>query len=96
MASALVNVIAPRCRDLHGLGMFGVASNFRKTHGEAAFRMLASTAFAGADTDRSGKIDTSELNATLKKLGMNVTEAQTMEIVREYDADGNHEHFRVL
>ena len=71
--------------------MFGVASNFRKTHGEAAFRILAQTAFDGADTDKSGKIDTAELRTTLEKLGMKLTEAQTAEVVRQYDADGNHE-----
>ena len=71
--------------------MFGVASNFRKTHGEAAFRILAQTAFDGADTDKSGKIDTAELRTTLEKLGMQLTEAQAAEVVRQYDDDGNHE-----
>ena len=32
--------------------MFGVAADFRKAHGEAAFRVLASTAFADADADK--------------------------------------------
>ena len=41
----------------------------RKAHGEAAFRVLASTAFADADADCSGAIDTQELKATLSKLG---------------------------
>ena len=71
--------------------MFGVASDFRKTHGEAAFRILAQTAFDGADVDKSGKISTSELKQTLEKLGMKLTDHQTAEIVQEYDADGNHE-----
>lgn len=73
------------------ISMFGVASNFRKTHGEAAFRILAQTAFDGADTDKSGKIDTAELRTTLEKLGMQLTEAQAAEVVRQYDDDGNHE-----
>ena len=71
--------------------MFGVASNFRKTHGEAAFELLARTAFTEADADGSGCIDTSELQATLGKMGMQLTDAQTAAVVRSYDDDGNHE-----
>jgi len=71
--------------------MFGVASNFRKTHGEAAFTALATSAFADADVDGSGCIDTSELQTTLKKMGMTLTDAQTAAIVNQYDDDGNHE-----
>ena len=71
--------------------MFGVASNFRKTHGEAAFSALALTAFTEADTDGSGCIDMSELKTTLGKVGMKLTDAQTAAIVDSYDADGNHE-----
>jgi hypothetical protein len=71
--------------------MFGVASNFRKTHGEAAFRVLATTAFGDADADNSGFIDIAELKKTLSKLGMKLTESQAAEIVRTYDADGNHQ-----
>ena len=44
---------------------FGVARDFRRTHGEAAFSLLATTAFADSDTDGSGSIDKSELRATL-------------------------------
>ena len=61
--------------------MFGVASNFRKTHGEAAFLMLAKTAFAEADDDNSGHIDMSELHKTLSKVGMKVTETVAAAIV---------------
>ena len=71
--------------------MFGVASNFRKTHGEAAFDMLARSTFAEADTDKSGLLDMSELQRTLMKVGMKLTDAQTAQIVETYDVDGNHE-----
>ena len=71
--------------------MFGVASNFRAVHGEAAFKILASTAFRDADTDESGKIDTAELRGTLEKVGMKLTEGQVAAVLTTYDADGNHE-----
>ena len=71
--------------------MFGVASNFRKSHGEAAFQMLARSAFGDADTDDSGRIDMSELHATLSKMGMRLNDAQAAAIVEAYDDDGNHE-----
>ena len=61
--------------------MFGVASNFRKAHGEAAFSVLARTAFTEADTDGSGRIDVAELRSTLGKLGMSLTDAQSAAIV---------------
>ena len=66
--------------------MFGVASNFRKAHGEAAFGLLARTAFSDADTDTSGFIDTAELRSTLAKLGMQLTDAQSAAIVRQVSA----------
>ena len=71
--------------------MFGVTSNFRRVHGEAAFQVLVSTAFTEADSDRSGKISTSELKVTLGKLGMKLTEAQTAMVMQDYDMDGNRE-----
>ena len=67
--------------------MFGVASNFRKQNGEAAFEMLARAAFTEADVDGSGCIDMAELRGTLKKMGMNLTEPQTATIVDLYDDD---------
>ena len=67
---------------------FGVAKNFRKTHGEAAFMALATAAFTEADTDGSGSIDKSELRETLKKLGIRLP-GQTVTILQHYDKDGN-------
>ena len=71
--------------------MFGVAADFRKAHGEAAFRVLASTAFADADADCSGAIDTQELKATLSKLGIELTDEQVDGVIANYDTDGSHE-----
>ena len=71
--------------------MFGVASTFRKSHGEAAFQALARAAFDEADDDGSGCIDMSELQKTLTKMGMKLTDQQTLTIVDLYDEDDNHE-----
>ena len=68
--------------------MFGVAKDFRATHGEEAFKILAGTAFTEADVDKSGTIDKSELRATLKKLGIHLTGA-TATILTEYDTSGD-------
>jgi hypothetical protein len=67
---------------------FGVAKNFRKTHGEAAFMALATAAFTESDADGSGSIDKSELRGTLKKLGIRLP-GQTDAILQYYDKDGN-------
>lgn len=70
--------------------MFGVASTFRKTHGEAAFNMLAKTIFTETDVDHSGKIDTSELQTALSKLGMKLSDPQTADVLRrQYRAPWN-------
>lgn len=69
-------------------GAFGVAKDFRETHGEAAFENLAHAAFADADTDGNGHLDMSELRQTLKKLGIHMT-GQTSAVFAQYDADGN-------
>ena len=61
--------------------MFGVASDFRKRNGEAAFTMLARTAFADADIDHSGLIDMAELQTTLGKMGMKLNDAQASHVV---------------
>ena len=67
--------------------MFGVARNFRKTHGEEAFNLLARAAFADADADNSGSINASELKDTLQKTGINLTEQQVNEVLQKYDAN---------
>lgn len=71
--------------------MFGVAADFRSTHGEAAFRLLAATAFSEADVDQSGAIDTQELQATLLKLGIDLSDEQAADVISTYDQDGNNE-----
>ena len=71
--------------------MFGVASNFRKSNGEAAFQALARGAFAQADADDSGCIDTAELQKTLASMGMKLNDQQTAHIITQYDDDNNHE-----
>lgn len=71
--------------------MFGVAANFRKAYGEAAFKTLAASVFQEADKDGSGKIDTAELRSTLDNLGLKLTDAQVTEVLAVYDADGNEQ-----
>lgn len=68
---------------------FGVARDFRSTHGETAFLTLAQTIFAQSDADGSGFIDTSELFDCLAKLGMNLTDEQLLAVLARYDDDDN-------
>ena len=68
---------------------FGVARDFRKTHGEAAFVALATTVFNQTDADKSGYIDTSELFDCLGKLGMKISDDQLVAVLNQYDDDGN-------
>ena len=67
---------------------FGVAKDFRRTHGEAAFEALARAAFIEADLDGSGAIDKKELRETLKKLGIRLA-GQTAGVLQYYDKDEN-------
>ena len=69
---------------------FGVARDFRKTHGEEAFAVLVQTAFSEADLDKSGFIDKSELRNTLKKLNIHIV-GVTAAIMQKYDVDGSGE-----
>jgi hypothetical protein len=69
---------------------FGVARDFRKAHGEAAFQALVSTAFAESDVDKSGTIDKSELRNTLKKLNIHMV-GVTASVMQKYDADSSGE-----
>ena len=66
--------------------MFGVARDFRKTHGEEAFKALVTSAFVDTDADGNGSIDKGELRACLKKLGIHLT-GQTGAILEHYDTD---------
>lgn len=68
---------------------FGVARDFRKSHGETAFLTLAQTIFAQSDADGSGYIETSELFDCLAKLGMNLTDDQLIAVLARYDDDDN-------
>ena len=68
---------------------FGVARDFRSTHGETAFLTLAQTIFAQSDADGSGFIDTSELFDCLAKLGMNLSDEQLLAVLARYDDDDN-------
>jgi uncharacterized Zn finger protein (UPF0148 family) len=70
-------------------GLFGVARDFRKTHGEEAFNNLAKTVFTQADADGSGAIDAGELYACLTKLGMKLSDDELVEVLERYDDDGN-------
>ena len=63
----------------------GVARNFRERHGEQAFVTLAAEVFKEADEDGSGYIDAREIGSVLKKLGMNLTDAEAAEVMRRYD-----------
>ena len=73
------------------MALFGVASDFRKTKGEAAFKILCRNTFNEADVDDSGRIDMGELQKSLGKMGMKLTDAQIAAVVKMYDADGNSE-----
>lgn len=68
---------------------FGVARDFRQSHGETAFLTLAQTIFSQSDTDGSGYIDTSELFDCLAKLGMNLSDEQLIAVLARYDDDDN-------
>lgn len=68
---------------------FGVARDFRQTHGETAFLTLAQTIFSQSDMDGSGYIDTSELFDCLAKLGMNLSDEQLIAVLARYDDDDN-------
>ena len=68
---------------------FGVAKNFRKQHGEEAFNILAKSAFADADRDGSGTIDTTELRTTLQQCGITLNEEQLKTVLVRYDADNS-------
>ena len=68
---------------------FGVARDFRKSHGESAFIALATTIFNQTDADKSGFIDTSELFDCLGKLGMKLSDEQLLAVLERYDDDGN-------
>lgn len=70
-------------------GAFGVARDFRKTHGETAFLTLAQTIFSQSDDDGSGFIETSELFDCLAKLGINLTDDQLIAVLARYDDDDN-------
>lgn len=72
-----------------GRNMFGVARDFRASHGEDAFITLAKSVFLDADLARNGVIDASEIRAMLKKLGMLLTSDQADSVLRRYDADTN-------
>lgn len=50
--------------------MFGIARNFRSAHGEEKFAALAKVVFTDADADNSGGVDSNEVRALLKRLGM--------------------------
>ena len=67
-------------------GAFGVARNFRQTHGEDAFQSMARAAFLEADKDGSGVLDKTELRATLKSCGIHLT-GQTAAILAHYDSN---------
>jgi hypothetical protein len=54
-----------------------------------AFRLL--DAFQMFDIDASGTIDSNELETVLNTLGYNYTEAETAEMMREADVDGDGE-----
>ena len=84
--AALALVGASRSLNLMGGGAFGVARDFRETHGEAAFEDLVRFTFTSADADGSGNIDKTELRATLKKLGIRLT-GQTAGVLAHYDTN---------
>ena len=68
---------------------FGVARDFRQSHGETAFLTLAQTIFSQSDADGSGYIDTSELFDCLAKLGMSLSDEQLIAVLARYDDDDN-------
>lgn len=71
--------------------MFGVARDFRASHGDEAFGHLARAIFKQYDLDSSGWIDTSELYECLEKLGMKLSDEQLIAVLETYDKDGNGE-----
>ena len=72
-----------------GRNMFGVARDFRTTHGEDAFKALAKVVFTDADEDKSGTVDVGEIRNMMRKLGMLISEEQAAAVLTKYDADGN-------
>lgn len=68
---------------------FGVARDFRQSHGEEAFKLLASNTFSDADVDSSGLMDLSELRAALAKLSIKLTDTQVDDVLKHYDIDSS-------
>lgn len=69
--------------------LFGVARDFRTTHGEDAFAALAKVVFTDADADKSGTVDSTEVRTMLRKLGMLLTDEQALAVLTRYDANGD-------
>ena len=69
--------------------MFGVAHDFRTTHGEDAFAALAKMVFADADEDKSGTVDSQEIRTMLRKLGMVLSDEQALAVLNRYDTNGD-------
>ena len=66
----------------------GEASPIRKTSlARSSIDPRVRAAFEAADTDGSGDIDTHELAAVLKRLGMEATPAQTAKVLQKYDVN---------
>jgi len=67
--------------------LFGVARDFRATHGEEAFAALAAAAFQEADATHDGTIDASELKEVLQNVGIRLNDEQIRQVLVRYDAD---------